>query len=432
MSDNSYQKNIPFRINLEQQKKRSKELLKACRAGDANAIKKIRTYHPDYPQKLLMTSIKLSDAQLIIARELGLSSWAKLKAHTQRMQNFLEQIKSKSNSPDAEFTTLHIRCGTDLQKVLPAAGFTGDYLEYSDPLGQGPISHDENTIKIRAKFVYNAYGANVDLTQEQAFIDFDNAEKILTQAKNKYQRIVLWFEHDSYDQLILARILANFYQRGKAELVELISINNFPGSDRFIGLGQLPPEAIRSLWVTRKTVTQSQLSLGNSIWKALGGSSPENLYEISISKEVNMLPNMAGALQRHLQELPSTENGLSLTEQLILEIINEKELTAGQIFSYLTAEKEPLPWLGDIMFLYVLESMQKAATQAFTLLDEDLDKPWHKQHLTITNTGIKLLNKQLDWMELNPPERWIGGVKINSEASECWRWNQQKNRPAFE
>ena len=432
MSDNSCQKNTPFRINLEQQKKRAKELFKACQSGDTCAIERIKTNHPGFSQKILITSIKLSDAQLIIARELGLSSWAKLKAHTEKMKNYLEQIQSKSSIPDAELTTLHIRCGTDLKEVLPAAGFTGDFLEYSDPLCHGPVSTDANAIEVRAKFVCEAYGTNFDLTQEKALADFNSAELKLTQAKNQYQRIVLWFEHDSYDQLILARILANFYQKGKAKQVDLISINNFPGADRFIGLGQLPPEAIRSLWITRKTVTQAQLALGNSIWQALGEASPEPLYELSISNEINKLPNMAKALQRHLQELPSTENGLSLTEQLILEAINEKELTAGQLFSYLMIEKEPLPWLGDIMFLYILESMQKAEKKPFTLLDKDQNKVWHKQHLIITKTGQQLLKMKIDGLKLNSLERWIGGVQISSETSKCWRWNQQKNRPVFE
>jgi hypothetical protein len=33
---------------------------------------------------------------------------------------------------------------------------------------------------------------------------------------------------------------------------------------------------------------------------------------------------MAIALQRHLQELPSRQNGLSLTEQLTLQVLRDK------------------------------------------------------------------------------------------------------------
>ena len=42
---------------------------------------------------------------------------------------------------------------------------------------------------------------------------------------------------------------------------------------------------------------------------------------------------MSRALARHLHELPSVENGLSLTEQLTLQILAEKgPMNAARIF----------------------------------------------------------------------------------------------------
>ena len=143
----------PFRINLEQQKKRAKELLKAFHsAGDTtkgSALLRFKQHHPKYSdnQSLQPTAVRLSDAQLVIARELGLPSWAKLKAHITAMTQASDAIKTKASSPDAEFKTLHIRCGTDLKSTLPAGGFSGDFLEYSDPYGQGPIIQKDDFIK---------------------------------------------------------------------------------------------------------------------------------------------------------------------------------------------------------------------------------------------------------------------------------------------
>ncbi|MDX2503378.1 MAG: hypothetical protein QNL62_02720, partial [Gammaproteobacteria bacterium] len=140
----------PFRINLEQQKKCAKELLKVFHsdvvadksadnsAADNAALLRFKQHHPKFSTNTL-TSAKLSDAQLVIARELGLPSWAKLKAHIAAMAQASDAIKTKAFAPDAEFKTLHIRCGTDLGSTLPAGGFLGDFLEYSDPYGQGPI-----------------------------------------------------------------------------------------------------------------------------------------------------------------------------------------------------------------------------------------------------------------------------------------------------
>ena len=68
----------PLVLNLEQQKKRARELLNAARAGDAAAIERMRAHHPRFsPAK----TVSLHDAQLVIAREHGFPSWPRLKAH---------------------------------------------------------------------------------------------------------------------------------------------------------------------------------------------------------------------------------------------------------------------------------------------------------------------------------------------------------------
>ena len=59
------------RIDLDQARRRAKELLKAARAGDADAIARLPRRHEP---------IVLADAQLAIARELGHPSWPKLVA----------------------------------------------------------------------------------------------------------------------------------------------------------------------------------------------------------------------------------------------------------------------------------------------------------------------------------------------------------------
>ncbi len=426
----------PFRINLEQQKKRAKELLKAFHsAGDTtkgSALLRFKQHHPKYSdnQSLQPTAVRLSDAQLVIARELGLPSWAKLKAHITAMTQASDAIKTKASSPDAEFKTLHIRCGTDLKSTLPAGGFSGDFLEYSDPYGQGPIIQNDVFIKTRAKFLYESYGHHVDKILNDIRSDLETADDRLKHAAQRYERVVLWFEHDGYDQLILAKLLAYFANNAVPEKLQMVSINHFPGSARFIGLGQLPPEAIRLLWQQRQPVSQQQLELGEHVWNALGESTPHPLYEITKSKDIKHLPNMHGALLRHLQELPSTLNGLSLTEQLTLEILNEESITAGQLFGKLMRERDPLPWLGDVMYWFILQSMMKASLAVFEISKDDLKKPWHKRLLKITDTGQKVLAETQGWLSLNPPDRWLGGVKIDANHP-CWHWDDKTGRPVL-
>src|SRR4026209_27541 len=68
-----------FRLNLEQQRKRAKDLLRAVRGGDAAARRRLADAValplPD------AATIKLADAQFAIARELGFRTWRDLRTH---------------------------------------------------------------------------------------------------------------------------------------------------------------------------------------------------------------------------------------------------------------------------------------------------------------------------------------------------------------
>jgi len=74
---------LPSRPNLEQLKKRAKDLLKEAKAGVPAAIQRFVQHHPDVSQTgdpaNRLASLALSDAQLVVARENGLASWPQLK-----------------------------------------------------------------------------------------------------------------------------------------------------------------------------------------------------------------------------------------------------------------------------------------------------------------------------------------------------------------
>jgi ankyrin repeat protein len=64
-------RSLPDRPDLDQYKKQAKELVKAARAGDADALARVRAHHPRPPD----AAPRLADAQLAIAREHGCESW---------------------------------------------------------------------------------------------------------------------------------------------------------------------------------------------------------------------------------------------------------------------------------------------------------------------------------------------------------------------
>lgn len=72
-------------LNLEQQRKRAKDLLRAHRHGELEAAVRIGRHLPrarnQSPEQVLGSPFTLSEAQFIIAREAGFLSWPKLKHH---------------------------------------------------------------------------------------------------------------------------------------------------------------------------------------------------------------------------------------------------------------------------------------------------------------------------------------------------------------
>ena len=72
---------LPARPSLEQLRKRAKDLLRAARAGDAAATARFRATDSRWASAADATSAILADAQLVIAREHGFSSWGQLVHH---------------------------------------------------------------------------------------------------------------------------------------------------------------------------------------------------------------------------------------------------------------------------------------------------------------------------------------------------------------
>jgi hypothetical protein len=414
----------PFRLNLEQQHKRAKDLLKGLRAGEADALRRFHRHHPGMSNASGSAPpdgiAQLSEAQLVIARELGLPSWPRLKAHVEAMDRSWTGICRGEAAADRCMTTLHVRCGSDIRLSLKQAGFIGDFLEYSDPFCRGPVVAESGWLDRRVDFLSQTYGWGSGMSRDQINENLHRTEEELRSAPSRYERIALWFEHDSYDQLILARCLSRFADHLPTRL-ELISPGRYPGGMRFIGLGQLPPEALRLLWEERSSVVAETLRAGREAWDALRSSDPRTLAALA-TKGTESIPQLGQALRRHCQELPWTGDGLGLTERLILQLLAEEARTAGQVFSRLMLEREPLPWMSDLIFRDILEGMRHVEQPVFTGVFDGEDHRWPTERLTIIQLGRAVLLGKVDWLSLRPPARWVGGALI-SGAAPCWRWD---------
>jgi uncharacterized protein DUF1835 len=408
-------------LSLEQQKKRAKDLLRDVRAHEAGAIERFRRHGR---QSLSAGGDpRLSDAQRVVARENGFRQWTDLKAHADRIRIAQQATaEGRPSALDGGGRTLHIRCGNDVMHKLAIAGFAGDFLWFADPYVQGPVPRAaslEEFVAIRAKYLEQECGEPNAF--ERLYASYQDLERA-----REYPSVNIWMEHDSYDQLVLAKLLDFFSDPAKRpRRLRLISVTHFPGVARFNGIGQLPPEALRVLWDDFEDVDERRLRLGQAAWHAVTSPTPEALVEL-VKTATPVLPTMGRALARHLRELPSLENGLSLTEQLTLRILAAQgPMNAARLFGWHTNHYEPLPFLGDTGYWAVLRRLADTENPALRI-DERSDMPeeWNKHwQVELLPFGRDLLANTADWLKANAVERWVGGVRIDSRQATNWRFD---------
>jgi|GEM_PF-108000 len=429
------------KLSLEKLRKEAKDLLKALKENRPAAVVRSHQHHPK-GQQLDSAKIKLADAQCIIARENGLASWAKLKHHFALILQAQEHLQQPHLTLDTDLKTLHIRCGSDIQQALPMAGFTGDFMVVSNPFPQGPVppfDPVDNFVKVRSNFITQSYAADIPPEYAdhvaRAADEISNIEQRLRALPNLYARIVLWFEHDPFDQLCFAYLLAHLVdcKLGDCKL-EVVQADRFPGIEKFIGIGGLSqsPECLITLWQQRCTITPAMLAFGARCWHAFTADNPLDLWQLS--KGPSPLPLMQQAMERMLKELPWTTNGLSLTEQLALEIINrDGPINTARAFHFLNTESEPMSYLGDIMFLSALRLLWQSTAAPLKVVSIDHDKPpMARRTVEITDTGRALLSGHCNWLEIGDSQyqRWVGNVRI-AHGRKNWYWSPENDRPEF-
>jgi hypothetical protein len=79
---------LPSSPNLDHLRYQAKDLLREHAARDPGAAQRIREFHPRFAgvtdAEIFDTHLRLSDAQLAIAREFGFPSWARLRRHIEK------------------------------------------------------------------------------------------------------------------------------------------------------------------------------------------------------------------------------------------------------------------------------------------------------------------------------------------------------------
>lgn len=296
--------------------------------------------------------------------------------------------------------TLHITNGSSVQ--LGEARMEGEYLYWNDVLHEGPAPAGltlEEMSRVRAEFLESCGWARPDFTpRDRTLAGFQ-----------RFEEVVLWFEHDLYDQLQLIQLLDWFAGRERGTVrLSLVCTNRY--------LGCLKPCELAALYPARRDITAEQLARGRAAWQAFCAPDPAGLERLA-AHETPALPYLSAALSRFLEQYPALENGLSRTERQILEVV---AAGAGRFADVFTAEqrKEEHIFMGDDTLWLYLHAMAKAPVPLLTVSG---------QSVAITAAGRHVLAGSADHVRLNGIDRWLGGVHLRG-AEARWRWDRVKRR----
>ena len=398
-------------FHLPPHNQEARRLLEAARRGDADAGLRLGA---------AAAAPSLRDARNVIARDRGFDDWSAFEHHAGQLE---AARHAASTGLDSDRETIHLRCGSDIRENLRRAGLSGHFQTFTDPFCIGPVNAGtrDRQIEERSLFIDEAFALGLDQARRREQREYDALDRALDSP-----RLVLWFEHDSYDQLILAYLLHYLGTRRVRARVELIAVDAVPGVRHFVGLAQLAPEVLGWLWRQRRPVDSALLALGREAWRAITSETPERLDRLS-QRVTPELPMLGRALRRHLLELPDEDTGLGLSEQLAMQLVAERgPIRAGEVFSALTHEREPLPYLGSDMFWWMLQPL--LAGRRPILHCHDTGGDWPDRRLSVTDFGHRVLSGHQSWLNTHPPRRWVGGVAIDGDR-DSWCLNKATGRP---
>jgi hypothetical protein len=205
----------------------------------------------------------------------------------------------------------------------------------------------------------------------------------------------------------------------------LICIGSFPGRPRFKGLGELHPKEISSLFETRQPIAAAQLETAARAWSAFRSADPRAI-EALVATDTSPLPFLAPALHRHLEELPSTRDGLSRFERRILELARDAPVSIWDAF-HRASESETAFYLTDLSLWRLVQSLSAPSCTPALLdvrIEDQAAAVLPRGLLCLTDAGRSVLEGATDRVTLCGVDRLLGGVHLEGRGP-VWRFDPE-------
>jgi redox-sensitive transcriptional activator SoxR len=340
-------------------------------------------------------------------------------------------LARRGRESSARPALLHVTNGESAGNTLRQTGLGGAVLPWQDVLHEGPVPSGPRWALLEARA---AFLSECGWGSRQAILSsLQRRDAQFLGALPDGRDVVLWFEHDLFDQLQLVDALALAADAGTGAPLDLIVVDAFLGKPSFRGLGELTAEELETLWPTRRPAGSETLAAGRAAWEAVRSADPRALEEWA-SGGSEQLPFFGAAAARLLEELPAPGDGLSGTERRALEAIAAGARTPPAVF-LAVQELEPAPFMGDAWFYRVLATLGRGRLR---LVETDDGRPlplppplsdgsvFARLPLRLTAQGESVLRGESDRTEVLGIDRWIGGTHVT--PNNLWRWDPSTRR----
>lgn len=295
---------------------------------------------------------------------------------------------------------LHVTNGDGALYLLKKSGILGTHMAWQDALNVGPVPAGlslEETSAVRARYLALwGYDSPIKLIH-----DFERRDAHLRRA-GEFEEVVLWFEHDLFDQLQLLQVLT---------LLEELNLE--PGrvaviqSDHY--LANMTVDEMLALLPKRRTATAAIFKSARRNWERFTASSPSSLYAAAGEDAIG-LPFLRAAMQRLCEEYPSTRDGLSRSQRQALYAVAQGPAGADELFGRSQAREEAT-FLGNRAFAMMVRELYSGEGALF----ENDGKV-----VVLTALGRRVLAGDADWLDEHAIDRWIGGVHLLPGSLTRW------------